>query len=114
MPCPPSRRWRRQGGRTGTGCAWGPPSSPPCAGLPDRAGFLLIMGGFPKYSGPTVAGNTTKRIAPLPEDVEEASPVQPLTAEQARHVREQNPPVSPWRVVAGQAAVGLVAALAAW
>jgi len=28
-------------------------------------------------------------------------------------VREQNPPVSPWWVVAGQAAVGLVAALVA-
>jgi len=37
-----------------------------------------------------------------------------LTAEQARLVREQNPPVSPWWVVAGQAAVGLVAALVAW
>jgi len=72
------------------------------------------MGGFPKFSGPTVAGNTTKRIAPLPEDVDEVSPVQPLTAEQARLVREQNPPVSPWWVVAGQAAVGLVAALVAW
>jgi ATP synthase protein I len=46
--------------------------------------------------------------------MEEASPVQPLTAEQARRVREQNPPVSPWWVVAGQAGVGLVAALAAW
>ena len=56
----------------------------------------------------------TKNIAPLPEEQEEASPVQPLTAEQARRVREQNPPVSPWWVVAGQAAVGLVAALLAW
>jgi len=61
-----------------------------------------------------VAGNPTKTIAPLPEDSEETSPVQPLTAEQARHVREQNPPVSPWWVVAGQAGVGFVAALLAW
>jgi ATP synthase protein I len=61
-----------------------------------------------------VAGKTTRTIAPLPEDSEEASPVQPLTAEQARRVREQNPPVSPWWVVAGQVAVGFVAALAAW
>jgi ATP synthase protein I len=37
-----------------------------------------------------------------------------LTAEQARRVREQNPPVSPWWVVAGQAGVGVVAALVAW
>jgi len=56
----------------------------------------------------------TRRIAPLPEDQEEASPVPPLSAEEARRVREQNPPVSPWWVVAGQAGVGLVAALLAW
>ncbi len=41
-------------------------------------------------------------------------PVVPLTAEQARRLREQNPPVSPWWVVVGQVAVGLVAAMAAW
>lgn len=57
---------------------------------------------------------TTRRIAPLPEDVEEADPVRPLSAEEVRRVREKNPPVSPWWVVAGQAAVGLVAALVAW
>ncbi|MFI4926684.1 MAG: ATP synthase subunit I [Burkholderiales bacterium] len=56
----------------------------------------------------------TRRIAPLPEEPEEASPVQPLSAEEARRVREQNPPLSPWRVVVGQAGVGLVAALLAW
>jgi ATP synthase protein I len=56
----------------------------------------------------------TRRIAPLPEEPEEASPVQPLSAEQVLRVREQNPPLSPWRVVAGQAGVGLVAALLAW
>lgn len=38
----------------------------------------------------------------------------PLTAEQARQLREKSPSVSPWRVVAGQAVVGLVVALAAW
>jgi ATP synthase protein I len=56
----------------------------------------------------------TRKIAPLPEDAEEASPVQPLSAEEARRVREQNPPVSPWWVVAGQAGVGLAAALLGW
>ena len=61
-----------------------------------------------------MAGNPTKTIAPLPEDSEQDSPVQPLTAEQARRVREQNPAVSPWWVVAGQVGMGLVAALAAW
>jgi ATP synthase protein I len=57
---------------------------------------------------------TTRRIAPLPEDPEEPSPAKPLSAEEARRIRDRNPPLSPWRVVAGQAAVGLVAALLAW
>ena len=56
----------------------------------------------------------TRRIAPLPEEPEEAAPVQPLSAEEARRVREQNPPLSVWRVVAGQAGVGCAAALLAW
>ena len=56
----------------------------------------------------------TKNIAPLPEESEEASPIQPLSAEEARRVREQNPPVNPWWVVLGQAGVGLVSALLAW
>lgn len=56
----------------------------------------------------------SNNIAPLPEDQEEASPVRPLSAEEARRVRELNPQVSLWWVVAGQAGVGLVAALVAW
>lgn len=40
--------------------------------------------------------------------------MQPLSAEEARRVREQNPPLSPWWVVAGQAVVGLLSALVAW
>jgi ATP synthase protein I len=57
-----------------------------------------------------------RRIAPLPEEDEDAqkAPVSPLSAEEARRVREQNPPVSPWWVVVGQAGVGLVSALLAW
>lgn len=38
----------------------------------------------------------------------------PLTAEQAQLLREQNPSLSPWRVIAGQMAAGLLVALAAW
>lgn len=56
----------------------------------------------------------SNNIAPLPEDLEEASPVRALSAEEARRVREQNPQVSLWWVVAGQAGVGFVAALVAW
>ena len=54
-----------------------------------------------------------KTYAPQPE-TEEEIPFEPLTAEQARKLREQNPPVSPWWVIAGQVVVGLVVALAAW
>lgn len=53
-------------------------------------------------------------IRPLPEDTEEEPPVVPLSADEAKRLREQNPPVSPWWVVVGQAVVGLVVALAAW
>jgi len=55
-----------------------------------------------------------KKIVPLPETTEEEPPFKPLTATQARRLREENPPVSPWWVVAGQAVVGFVVALAAW
>ena len=55
-----------------------------------------------------------KNTAPFPDDTEEAPPIKPLTAEEARQLREQNPSVSPWWVVAGQAGMGLVVALAAW
>ena len=56
-----------------------------------------------------------KTIAPLPETSEdEQPPIKPLSAEQARKLREQHPPVSPWWVVGGQAVVGLVAAVVAW
>ena len=55
-----------------------------------------------------------KTTPSLPDDMEDVPPIKPLTAEEARRLREQNPPVSPWRVVAGQAGVGLVAALVAW
>ena len=61
-----------------------------------------------------------KTIAPLPdptregEEAEGEAPVQPLTAEEARRLRERQPPVSPWWVVGGQAGVALLAALAAW
>ena len=57
---------------------------------------------------------STKRIPPLPDDAEEASPIQPLSAEEARRLHERHPPVSPWRVVAGQAAAGVLVAVVAF
>ena len=45
-------------------------------------------------------------------DMEAAEPeFKPLTAAQAQALREINPPVSPWRVIAGQVLVGAVVAL---
>ncbi len=59
-----------------------------------------------------------KTTAPHPERSEiaedEQLPFKPLTAQEARKLRETNPPVSPWWVVGGQAVVGIVAALVAW
>lgn len=54
-----------------------------------------------------------KTIARLPE-AEDEVPFRPLSAAEARKLREENPPVSPWWVVAGQVVVGAVVALAAW
>ena len=55
----------------------------------------------------------TKPPAP-PELCEDEPPITPLTAEQARQLREQIPQVSPWWIVGGQVAVGLLAACVAW
>ena len=44
----------------------------------------------------------------------ETETFKPLSAEEARRMREQNPSVPPWKVVLGQGVVGIVAALFAW
>lgn len=66
-------------------------------------------------SGQAVRGTQNQRTPPaLPDfDEQEDVPVTPLTAEQARQLREQLPQVSAWWVVGGQVAVGLLAALVA-
>jgi ATP synthase protein I len=48
------------------------------------------------------------------ETEDEVSDFIPLTAEQAQTLRERNPSLSPWWVVAGQMVVGVLVALAAW
>jgi ATP synthase protein I len=55
-----------------------------------------------------------RKIAPLPELADEEPPFKRLTAQEASRLREQQPQASPWQVVAGQVAVGLAVALAAW
>jgi ATP synthase protein I len=51
---------------------------------------------------------------PEVEASDESSDFRPLTAEQAQALREQNPSISPWWVVAGQVLVGVLVTLAAW
>ena len=48
------------------------------------------------------------------EDESARQAYRPLTREQAQELRVKNPPVSPWRVIAVQAAVGVVVAAFAW
>jgi ATP synthase protein I len=55
-----------------------------------------------------------KTIAPLPDDPEEEPPVQPLSAEEARLLRERHPPLSPWRVVVLQVLAGVLVAALVW
>lgn len=51
-------------------------------------------------------------ITPVLEDQAVESDVKPLTADEARRLREKNPPVSPWRVIGGQIVMGLLVAFA--
>lgn len=53
----------------------------------------------------------------LPYETEiedEESDFKPMTAQEAQEWRRRNPPISIWKVVAGQALVGVLVALAAW
>ena len=53
-------------------------------------------------------------IPPSLEAADEEPEFKPLTADEARRLREKNPPLSPWRVIAWQVFVGALAALLAW
>ena len=55
-----------------------------------------------------------KTIAPETETEAEESDFKPLTAEEAVVWRSRNPPISVWKVVAGQALVGMLVGLLAW
>ena len=57
-----------------------------------------------------VSGAANKRF----DDDTDDPPVKALTHEQAQALRAKNPPLSPWRVIAVQAAVGGVVAALAW
>lgn len=53
-------------------------------------------------------------MAPVHAADEDEPEFKPLTFDEARRLREKNPPVSPWRVIAAQIAVGLSTAAIAW
>ena len=55
-----------------------------------------------------------KTIAPETETEAEESDFKPLTPQEAEQWRSRNPPISVWKVVAGQALVGMLVALVAW
>lgn len=55
-----------------------------------------------------------KTIAPETEAEAEESDFKPLTAQEAEQWRSRNPPILVWKVVAGQALVGMLVALVAW
>lgn len=55
-----------------------------------------------------------KTIAPETEAEAEEPDFKPLTAEEAAQWRSRNPPISVWKVVAGQALVAMLVALVAW
>ena len=55
-----------------------------------------------------------KTIPPETETEAEESDFKPLTAQEADQWRSRNPPISVWKVVAGQALVGVLVALVAW
>ncbi len=55
-----------------------------------------------------------KTIAPETEAEAKDSDFKPLTAREAEQWRRRNPSLSPWRVVVGQALVGVAVALVAW
>ena len=62
-----------------------------------------------------IVGSTAKTVASQGWDVDSDDEfVKPLTKQEAESVRQQNPALSPWVVLAGQAAGGFLVALVYW
>ena len=64
-----------------------------------------------------MSDHTPKPVAPAfadEADVAAEADFKPLSAEEARLWREKNPPLSPWRIVAWQLVVGVLATGLAW
>lgn len=64
---------------------------------------------------PQVAGQISGAQSPVEDSAKDVwDDFTPLTPEQARQLREGQPPVSPWRVLAWQAVAGAAVSLLAW
>jgi ATP synthase protein I len=102
-----------------------------CTASFNARGFLRIIKGFANKRLVTLVQFVTYKITNSPaaldpviqdaavlrteitdEAVEEG--FKPLTHEEAQKIRILNPAVSPWMVLAGQAVVGFLVAIAAW
>ena len=55
-----------------------------------------------------------QKNAPVTEAEDEEPDFKPLTAQEAEQWRSRHPPIPVWRVVVGQALVGVLTALMAW
>jgi ATP synthase protein I len=66
---------------------------------------LALLNNVPKVTG---VDQRLEKVAP------EEPEFKPLNAQEAQALRDKHPAVSPWRVIAGQAVVGLVVTLCIW
>jgi ATP synthase protein I len=67
-----------------------------------------------RNSGRRPGANPMRKFAQDAESEDPDAGFKPLTAEEARQLRERSPSVSPWRVIVAQALVGVLVALGAW
>ena len=81
---------------------------------PELRNFFHIIKGFTGFACVERAHFWNLMTAPAYLEVDGEPEFKVLTAEEARRLRLKNPPLSPWRIVAGQVVVGVLAALLAW
>ncbi|VTU13138.1 ATP synthase I chain [Variovorax sp. SRS16] len=89
--------------------------------MPESGCFLFIINGFVKIWVVIRASFEMKTIARdalnarVPEEVQDPDDdFKPLTADEARRLRDRKPSISPWRVIAVQVVGGLLVALVTW
>jgi ATP synthase protein I len=81
----------------------------------EARGFVLIISGFAELQAFVRASYSMKSM-PYDDEVDAGEPgtFKRLSADEVRSLRERNPSVPPWKVVVGQAVVGVLVAVAAW